>query len=341
VDEVPSAHNLTYYTGPVIEAWRKRKIIDGCKAVYDRGQADGLTADDLLSEAESLIYGQEVTGVPTLDGKQAGDEMIEDLEYRFHLQGKLSGLETGFKKFDELTDGLQPGEQTIIGARPSQGKTAISLNILEKVCFREKIPTVFVTLEMSTKALMKRLASSWTSIPMSTIRKGSYSQQDFQKLTAFRSMTAKAPIWFVNGVGGMGIGQLCSAVRRRVKKDKAKFVIIDYLQKIKASEKKEKHTYEVGEVSNRLKALAVSTGVSLLTLAQLNREPEKDKTRIPRLADLADSGQIERDGDTVALLHRDKTTVGKSYLIVAKQRDGDTGSVELYFNKTFCRFEDV
>lgn len=339
-DEVPSAHNLTYYTGPVIESWRKRKIIDGCRAVYERGQENGLSADDLLGEAENLIYGQEVTGVPTIDGKQAGDLMIDDLDRRFHLQGKLSGLETGYAKFDELTDGLQPGEQTIIGARPSQGKTAISLNILEKACFRDRIASVFVTLEMSVASLMKRLASSWTQIPMSVIRKGSYSQEHFQKLTIFRAMVAKAPVQFINAVGGMGIGQLCAAIRRRVKKDKAKFVIIDYLQKIKASEKKEKHTYEVGEVSTRLKALAVSTNVSLLTLAQLNREPEKDKSRIPRLADLADSGQIERDGDTVALLHRDKTTAGKTHLIVAKQRDGDTGSVELFFNKTFCRFEN-
>lgn len=342
VEEVPSAHNLVYYTGPVIESWRKRKIIDGCKAVYERGQANGISADDLLGEAESLIYGQEVTGVPTLDGREAGDLMVDDLERRFNLQGKLSGLETGFARFDELTDGLQPGEQTIIGARPSQGKTAFSLNVVEHACFTNNIPTVFVTIEMSVPALMRRLASSVTSIPMSVIRKGSYTPQDFHKLTTFRVKAAKAPLWFVNAVGGIGIGQLCAAVRRRVKKDGAKLVVIDYLQKIKASEKKEKHTYEIGEVSTRLKALAVSTNVSLLTLAQLNREPEKDKSRIPRLADLADSGQIERDGDTVALIHRNKLdNTGKSHLIIAKQRDGATDSLELYFNSTFCRFENL
>jgi replicative DNA helicase len=216
------------------------------------------------------------------------------------------------------------------------------LNILEKACFKDKIPAVFVTLEMSIPALMRRLASSWTEIPMSIIRRGSYTEQDFHKLTNFRAMAAKAPVWFINGVGGMGIGQLCAAVRRRVKKDKAKLVIIDYLQKIKSSEKKEKYTYEVGEVSTRLKALAVSTNASLLTLAQLNREPERDKSRIPRLSDLADSGQIERDADTVGLIHRDKTSaIGKTHLIIAKQRDGETDSVELYFNKTLCRFENI
>lgn len=341
IDEVASPHALSYYVGPMLESWRKRKVIDGCRAVYERGKANGISADDLLAEVESLIYTEEITGVPTRTGEEAAELMVDDLERRFLLQGKLSGISTGFSKFDELTDGLQPGEQTIIAARPSQGKTAISLNILERACFKDRIPTVFVSLEMSIAALMRRLASSWTNIPMSVIRKGSYDQRDFQKFTEFKKMVGKSPVWFIDAVGGIGIGPLCASIRRRVKKDKAKLVMIDYLQKIKPSEKCEKRTYEIGEVSSKLKALAVSTNVSLLTLAQLNRESEKDKGRTPRLSDLADSGQIERDGDTVALIQRDKTDKnGGTNLIIAKQRDGDIGFVKLTFNAPYCRFEN-
>ncbi len=176
---------------------------------------------------------------------------------------------------------------------------------------------------------------------MSVIRKGSYTAMDFKKFTDFKLMVSKAPVWFIDAVGGIGIATLCASIRRRVKKEKVKLVMIDYLQKIKPTERHEKRTYEVGEVSTRLKALAVSTNVSLLTLAQLNRESEKEKGRSPRLADLADSGQIERDADTVALIQRDKTDAnGKTNLIIAKQRDGDIGIVTLMFNKLFCRFEN-
>ena len=341
VDEVASAAALTYYVGPLIESWRKRKVIDGCRSVYERGKANGITADELLVEAESVIYSEEITGVPTRTGKEAAQLLVDDLERRHQLQGKLSGIATGFSRLDELTDGLQPGEQTIIAARPSQGKTAISLNILEKACFVDRIPTVFASFEMSIPALMRRLASSWTGISMSDIRKGTYTPQNFQKFTTFNAMVSKAPVWFIDAVGGIGIGPLCASIRRRVKKDKVKLVMIDYLQKIKPAERHEKRTYEVGDVSTRLKALAVSTNASLLTLAQLNREPEKDKSRPPRLADLADSGQIERDADTVALIQRDKTsTNGGTNLIIAKQRDGDIGIVRLIFNSLFCRFEN-
>src|SRR5204863_8592006 len=123
-----SAHALAYFVPSVIESWRKRKVIDGCLAVYQRGKANGISADNLLTEVESLIYAEEITGVPTRTGEEAANLLVDDLERRNLLQGKLSGIETGFAELDKLTDGLQPAEQTIIAARPSQGKTSISLN---------------------------------------------------------------------------------------------------------------------------------------------------------------------------------------------------------------------
>jgi Replicative DNA helicase len=340
-DMVPSAFNLPYYVGPIIEAWKKDRIVRACRTVWEHGQIETVSSDALLAEAESVLYAEEITGVTTVGAKEASDILINDLERRHQLQGKLSGIETPFKRFNELTDGLQYGEQSIIGARPSQGKTAISLNIVEHACFVNKIPTLFVTLEMGVASLMRRLASSWTEIPLWEIRRGSYTPQQFSKFTSFKVMEQKAPFWIIDAVGGIGLNKLSAAVRRRVRKDKVKLVVIDYLQKIKPSAKHEKRTYEVGEVSTQLKSLAVQTEVALLTLAQLNRESEKEKTRPPRLSDLADSGQIERDGDMVALIHRDRhDNTGATKLIVAKQRDGDTGVVSLTFAKELVKFKN-
>ncbi len=341
-DMVPSALNLAYYIGPVLEAWKKDRIVRACRIVWERGMNEEVTSDTLLSEAESVLYAEEITGVLTRSAKEASQILVNDLERRHQLEGKLSGIETPFSKLNDITNGLQFGEQTVIGARPSQGKTALSLNLVTHACFKNRVPTLFVTLEMSVAALMARMASSWTGIPMKVVKKGSYTDRDFAKFASFNVMASKAPLWTIDAVGGIGLNQLCASIRRRVRKDKIKLVIIDYLQKVKPSEKQEKRTYEVAEVSMALKALAVKTGVCMVTLAQLNRESEKDKNpRPPRLSDLADSGQIERDADTVALIHRNRSdTTGATSLIIPKQRDGETGIVYLTFNSMLCRFED-
>jgi replicative DNA helicase len=142
-------------------------------------------------------------------------------------------------------------------------------------------------------------------------------------------------MFIVDGIDGMGIRQLCTRVRRHVLKYGIKLVVIDYLQKVRPSERHEKRTYEIGEISSRLKALAVETNVAMLTMAQLNRENTKDKGRPPRLSDLADSGQIERDADLVGLIHRSGSD---AKLLIAKQRDGETGIINLNFEGTYCRF---
>lgn len=338
---IPSAANLPYHIKTVNDMYRKRHIMHACYAVFQKGKAGKFSCDDMVADLEKAVNGEEITETITLSGKEAGDRMIDDLERRFQLQGALSGVPTGLRWFDQITDGIQYGEQTIVAARPSQGKTALGLGIAVHACFKNKIPTMFVSLEMSIEALMRRLCSCWSEIGMSELKKGSYTQGQFESMAAFRALTAKAHFWITDAVNGMGINQLCAAVRRRARKDGVKLVVIDYLQKIKPDERHEKRTYEVGSVSTSLKALATSTGVALLTLAQINRESEKDKGRAPRLADLADSSQIERDADTVAMIHRKRNDpTNAAQLIIAKQRDGETGLVDLIFNGKFARFEN-
>lgn len=341
VDTVPSAANLPMHVSEIIELWRKRRIIETCHAIWTSAQSPQVKVDELIESLEKAFAQDETRTHDTLDAKECCGRLIDDLQRRYDLGGKLSGIPTGFIDLDKKTDGLQYGEQTIVGARPSIGKTALGIGIAMNASFKHKIPTLFVSLEMSVAALMRRACSAWSEIGMSDLRRGSYTAEQFQKFTTFQGFAKQQPLYITDAVAGLGIGQLCAIVRRRVRKHGIKLVIIDYLQKIRAAERNEKRTYEVGEVSSTLRALAVSTGAAFLTLAQLNRESEKDKPRPPRLSDLGDSKQIEQDADTVILIHRDrKRGDGEAMLIIPKQRDGETGAVTLEFNGPFCRFEN-
>ncbi len=347
-DAAPSSANLPVYAEKVQEKFHLRMMIQTCREVMADSYRCTEDVNHFLDQSEAKVMritearnraGMDESRV--LNAQQSSSRMIDDLERRFNLQGALSGLDTGFWRLNQMTEGIQFGEQTLIAARPSMGKTAIGLNIFQKVVLEQKIPALFVSLEMSVSALMRRLLSSYHSIPMQAIRRGSYTEGDFAKFSSFKNFVSQCPLHIIDGSGGLSINEISSQIRAHVKKFGTRLVVVDYLQKIQASGRHEKRTYEIGEVSGRLKALAVDTNAAFLTLAQLNRESEKDKGRVPKLSDLADSGQIERDADTVALIHRKRDDeTGATKIIIAKQRDGECGMVDLTFNGQFCRFEN-
>ena len=340
-DQVASAGALDYYAVQVRENSSRCKIIHTLDAAMRKARDITRPIDALVTETEAELAGINAVGPPASDSKNLFTNLADDLEARFNRQGKLSGLATGFSGLDRLTDGLQGGEQSVIAARPSMGKTAIGLNIVQRVCFDDKVPTLIITAEMSRTALMRRLMSSIMDIPMQTMRQGSFTEVEFRKISSFKGIMEKTPLWIEEAVSGIDVNRLAAVVRRACRKQGVKLVLIDYLQKIRPAKRHEKRTYEVGEVSETLKALAVQTGAAFLTLAQLNRESELQKGRPPRLSDLADSGQIERDADMVALIHRKRDdATGETKLIIAKQRDGELGVVDLKFNGTYCRFEN-
>ena len=329
----------------VLDALRRRRLKESAQRILAAADNVSIPAEKTIADAEAALLGEDIDAVRVVGSKEGLLAFTNDLERRYNLRGSKSGVVTGFYKLDDLLDGIQFSEQTIIAARPSMGKTAIALNIVHRACIMDKVPTLFVSLEMSINALLRRLVSSVASMPMHLLKSGAPGGDDRQavKVTQANAAIHGSPIWFVDGVAGMDINRLAAIVRRCVRKHGIELVVIDYLQKIRPAARHEKRTYEVAEVSGALKALAVSTNVALLTLAQLNRDSEKDKTpRKPRLADLADSGQIERDADTVALLHRERENPDEPcQLIVAKQRDGELGLVPLRFNGQFCRFENL
>lgn len=339
----PTASSFDYWKAILLEHRRKRRYIAAATRFIDQAYRANGNLDSVVAELESKLSQVDDTAQNVYDGKACAEKLVNHLEERFNLQGKLSGLATGFSYFDRLTDGLQFGEQTLIAARPTLGKSAIAMNIVERVCITNQVPTLVVTLEMSAISLCRRMLSSNYRVPMGTLRSGSFDAGQFQSFSRFNQSLKSCPLYVVEAISGLDSGRLAFIVRRLCRKHGIKLVVVDYLQKIHAAAKHEKRTYEVGEVSGVLKALAVETGAAFLTIAQLNRESEKDKGRFPRLTDLADSGQIERDADTVALLHRPRGEGEgeKAILIIAKQRDGEIGNVNLKFDGQFCRFTDA
>jgi len=337
-NEAISPAAIPSYIEILNQKFQLRNLLKACTEATEQIFECSGEADSIVSFVEKNILSiEKSTFKPTLDSKMAGARMVEDLERRMNLNGQLSGLDTGFKKLNYMTEGLQYGEQMIIGARPAQGKTALGLSMLCHAGF-SGVPCLFVSMEMSIEAVMRRLCSIKSRVPLGPIRKGSYSDDMMGKFATFQTQLNKSPFYFVDGVDGLGIREIASRVNRMVMKNGIKFVVVDYLQKIKPSEKQEKRTYEVAEVSQRLKSLAYDNNVAMVTLAQLNRENvkgEKKDSRPPRLSDLADSGQIERDADVVGLIHREGNN---AKLIIAKQRDGEVGTVPLYFNAPYAEF---
>ena len=340
-DHVPSAENLSYYLPPFLDRAARRDWIRRCRESA-RLAADTETP---FAMAQGALEGVEVSA--ELDGriinaKPLVESLIDDLERREALDGKLPGIATGFDDFDHMTGGLHQRELAIIGARPSVGKTALAVAWTLDALFAE-VPTCFVSLEMNHDAILRRMASAACLIPQHDLKMGNI-KGHMKRLMEFNTRISKSPFHFVDGVNGLSIDQIAEDVRQLVKRHGVQLVIVDYLQKIRPASKHEKRTYEVGAVSQELKALADTTNTAVVALAQLNRAPDQDKGRMPRLSDLADSSQLERDGDMIALLHRPRdegSQNGKlAKLIIGKQRDGEVGIIDLLFRAEFVKFEN-
>jgi replicative DNA helicase len=336
----PSPANLPYYTKGVIEAAHRRQLRSAGDRLIRESAVLTLQPDQIVANAESSLS-IELSRETLSTSKQVAGSFIDQMQERFSRKGTLSGVTTGFHWLDQMTDGLQHREMALIAARPSIGKTAIAISIAEAAAVRAKVPTLFISLEMSKEAIFRRSVASIGSVSMQSLKSGNLSEGDMRSMSVAAGKIASSPLWFLDGSSSQSVASITANVRRAVRKHGVRLVIVDYIQKVKAADKAEKRTYEVAEVSGKLKDIAVQTGVAMLCLAQLNRENEKEKGRTPRLSDLADSGQLERDADCVMLLDRDRREAkGQASIIIAKQRDGECGVVKLWYDGQFCRFSD-
>ena len=353
-DSVPSAANLTYYLDIVEEKSLLRKMIHTCTDVVGRVYDFDGEVDELLDEVERDILrmsesrsGGTIEPVKSLVNKAIG--MVENY---FNRQGTLGGLASGFAELDRMTDGMHGGEMIIIAARPSMGKTSLAMNIAESVVLNQKLPVGVFSLEMTAESLVLRMLCSNARVNLRNIREGFMSESDFPKLTSSAGKMSSAPL-YIDDTPGLSILQLRTRARRMWQQHGIKLFVIDYLQLLHSTSRRaqENRQQEIAEISSGIKALAKELSIPIIVLAQLNRELEKDKSRKPHLSDLRESGSIEQDADLVGLLYKPATEDEDApqtedspdgipvNLLIAKQRNGPTGDVQLTFLKPYTRFE--
>jgi replicative DNA helicase len=354
-DAVPSAANVSYYLEIVQEKFLLRKMIHVCtdvvSRVYDHeGQVDALMDEverDILRISESRVQ------TNTITIKELVKKAINTIEDSHHRQGALTGIATGFTDLDTMTSGLHGGEMVVIAARPSMGKTSLAMNIAEHVAIETRIPVGVFSLEMTAESLVLRMLCSRSRVNLRDVRHGFLVERDFPKLTEAAGKLANSPL-FIDDSSGLSILQLRAKARRMFQQYGIKLFVIDYLQLLHSTARRaENRQQEIADISSGIKALAKELEVPVIVLSQLNREMERDKNRKPRLSDLRESGAIEQDADLVALLYKPSSGEDEDgavqveedavpvNLLIAKQRNGPTGDVNLTFLKSYTRFESA
>jgi replicative DNA helicase len=350
MDSVPSSANAMYYAGIVKDKMLLREIIAVASEILNNAYNEAGEASEKLDEAERKIFAvtdKKISGsaVALKDLVTRVYELIEKREGR-----RVTGLSTGYFELDELTCGLQNGEMIIIAGRPSMGKTSLALNIAEHIGVIEKLPVGIFSLEMGKQQLAERFLCSSSEIESQLVRKGMLSTDHYQKLVKACGTLSEAPV-YIDDTSGLTPLALRGKVRRLKSRYDIRCIIVDYLQLMNlGTGRVESRQQEITTISRYIKALARELNIPVVVLSQLNRSPEGREGHRPRMSDLRESGSIEQDADVVMLLHRedyyhrgeenyDETNAAE--LIIAKQRNGPTGSVKMTFREKFTRFENL
>ncbi len=354
-DAVPSAANLSYYLDIVREKYLLRKLITTCSGVVGKVFDYEGNVEELLDEVEKEILrvNESRAQGSMIPVKTLVNDAIATIENYFGRNGELGGLATGFVDLDKMTDGFHGGEMIVIAARPSMGKTSLAMNIAEHVALELKHPVGVFSLEMSSASLVLRMMCSLARVNLRSIREGFMSESDFPKLTSAAGRLSAAKL-YIDDTAGLSILQLRARARRMHQQHGIKLFVIDYLQLLNSTARRsqDNRQQEIADISSGIKALAKELNVPVVVLAQLNRDIEKDKNRKPRMSDLRESGSIEQDADLVGLLYKpdaDEDAEGGAVeadglpvsLVIAKQRNGPTGDVNLTFMKPYTRFESA
>ncbi len=349
VNAVPTAANAEYYARIVRDKALLRRLISVCTATLSECYQAGDEATTILDRGEKRIFDlaqQKTVGnaTPLADVLQETFEMLDR-----HTGEHLSGIASGYVELDNLTSGFQRGEMIIIAARPSVGKTALAMNIVEHVGVDLKKPVAVFSLEMSKQQLAQRMLCARSGVDSHKLRSGALSREDRGKLTMAVGELSEGKI-YIDDTPGLTALDLRSKARRLKQQQGIEMVVIDYLQLMEAP-REESRQQEISSISRSIKALARELDCPVICLSQLNRESEKDK-RLPRTSDLRESGSIEQDADVVMLLHREavlhrgdqdweqenQDKLNEAKLIIAKQRNGPCDTVTLTFISESTRF---
>ncbi|MCX7656778.1 MAG: replicative DNA helicase [Treponemataceae bacterium] len=346
---VPSSANIEYYARLVQDCAIRRSLIRISTDISARSYDEGEDSRLLVEEAQRQIF--ELTDDrQTLSFKSAREiipKTIEAIEKLYYTKEAFTGIPSGLSDLDAMTSGFQKSELIIIGARPSVGKTALALTMASHTSIKLKIPTAFFTLEMSDLALMQRLISAEARIESEKLRTGMLKPSDFQSLMEAAGRIYEAPLYVVD-MPNMKLLDLRAQARRLRAQQKVEIIFIDYLTLITSENYQLPRHEQIAEISRSLKSLARELDIPIVALSQVRRDAEGKR---PTLSDIRESGSIEQDADVVMFLHRERETEKRpdaersraitTELIVAKQRNGPVGTVEIVFLPSYTKFENL
>jgi replicative DNA helicase len=325
-----------------------RRLVDAGTRIANMGYASEGEVTDLVNSAQTEIY-QVAGGVEAEDYVQltaAVTVAVDEIEAARSQDGQMVGVPTGFQELDSLTNGLHKGQLVLIAARPALGKSTLALDLARSAAIKNKLPTIVFSLEMGRGEIAMRLLAAETSIPLQKMRKGQIEAKDWTTIAATRGRIESAPL-YIDDSPNMTLVEIRAKCRRLKQRIGLQLIVIDYLQLMTSGKRVESRQQEVSEFSRALKLLAKELQVPVVALSQLNRGPEQRADRKPQLSDLRESGSLEQDADLVILLHResayerDNPRAGEADLIVAKHRNGPTGTVVVGFQGHYSRFADM
>ena len=343
-DTVPSAANIDYYANMVLDRAARRDLIHISSELKASSFDLQKESDSLLDEAEQKIFAlaekNETTQIYSAQNIMVKE--IELIEARYKSKNQFTGVPTGFAKLDTYTSGFQDSELIIIGARPSIGKTALALSMIQNIACEKRIPCGFFSLEMPYESIGMRLLAQEARVPMNKIRSGMLKIDDVKKIQDAAGRWFEAPLYTVD-TPNMKLLDLRAVARRMVKNQGVKIIFIDYIGLISTDDPTAPVFEQVSLISKSLKALARELSIPIVALCQVARDAEGQE---PNLAQLRGSGSIEQDADVVMFIHRDRIKDGDpiaaqdAKIILAKQRNGACGDIPIMFLPSYSKFEN-
>lgn len=348
--DTPSAANVKAYADIVRERSILRQLIvvgeEIAASAYDPGEHEVKT---LLDQAETKVFTIADQGAKGRSGfrniKDLLSLAVDRIDELFNSDDPITGLATGFEKFDEMTSGLQPSDLIIVAGRPSMGKTSFVMNIAENAAIKHRKPVAVFSMEMSGEQLAMRMISSLGRINQQNLRTGRLEDSDWPRITSAIAMLSEAPL-FVDDTPALSPNDLRARARRIKREHGLGLIIVDYLQLMSVPGNKENRTGEISEISRALKSLAKELDVPVIALSQLNRGLEQRTDKRPIMSDLRESGAIEQDADVIVFIYRDEVynedskDKGTAEILIRKQRNGPVGSCRLTFLGQYTKFEN-
>ncbi len=356
VDYVPTAANIQYYCKLVKEKSIARRLIHVSTEIATSGYEGG-DMEEILDHAEKSIFeiAENRTRPSYFPVRDILKDTFRNIEQLYERKELVTGVPSGYTELDKMTAGLQPGDLIIIAGRPSMGKTAFALNLVEYATAHseKKVPAVVFSLEMSKEQLVQRLLCSVARVDAGRLRTGNLGESDWPKLTMAAGQLSETQV-FIDDTPAISVLELRSKARRLKAEHGLGLIVVDYLQLMRGSST-ENRQQEISEISRSLKALAKELSLPVVALSQLNRSLESRTDKRPMMADLRESGAIEQDADVIMFVYRDavycddcksrEKTCEKGHdkdaeVIIGKQRNGPIGTVHLTFRGEFTRFEN-